>query len=413
MELEKSQVAKAEQLKNPLLEDGVLKNPYEALAQLRREDPVFYCNQLEGWVLTRYEDIASTFRNPSVVAGNFRNQVENYMQNHRIDLVEDYLRVRTKMMLHNDGQEQLRLRRPCRTSFNQRGLEVLKPAVDLAVQETIAALPRSGAWDFATDFAEPLSTRVIAGLFDIPHEDRKDFQRYSDDVSRFFGNSVENIEQNAKTANDGILFLEEYFQALLIKCKKKPGKDLLSLLVSANESLLSDDEIIAQCVLILMAGHFTVIDQLCNSAHAFIHHGLWSQLAATPNLLSGAIEESIRFDGGVLFMARTVAAPVLIGGKALAVGDTVFLGLGAANRDPAQFDQPDRFLIDRSPSQHMGFGYGAHQCIGMGLARVEIHAAFLCLMQKFPNLKFDQSAPGKRKAESLFFRGFYNLSVHE
>lgn len=392
--------------------EETLVDPFDFLGSLRENEPIYYANDLNGWVITRHSDVADAFKEPNFISGNFETQVRNQLQGLNISIAKDFVRVRTKMMAHTDADVHKRLRRTCNISFGKKGLDTVSPIIKKAVDESVNLLPNDGEWDFATQFSEPLSTRVIADLFNVPYSDREHFQRCSDDVSRFFGNSVSDTRESAIIANDGIIALENYFIDFLKERKRKLGNDLLSLLIEANSAgLLSEKEVIAQCVLILMAGHYTVIDQLCNSIYAFLTYNEWQTLVNDPSLISSAIEESIRFDGAVLFMARTVKDSMLFRGKQLKANDTLFLGMGAANRDPEVFPSPDIFDIHRKKSRHLGFAYGPHQCIGMNLARVEMSMAFQALVKKYPNLKFSPNTTPKRKCESLFFRGFYSIKV--
>ncbi len=393
--------------------------PYDILARVQHTSPVVYSEPLNGWLILGFDEVAQAFKHPDFISGNFEQQVKNQLQGIDISIAEDFVRVRKQMMLHNDANEHRRLRKTCNPSFGKQGLARLTPILEKAVIDIVADLPsasldgsQASAWDFATDFAEPLSTRVIADLFAVPFEDRVFFQKTSDDVSRFFGNAASDVKHSAIEANNGIIALEKYFYTLLQARQVNPGDDLLSLLLEANEEgMLTLEEVIAQCVLIMMAGHYTVIDQLCNSFVAFQQENIWSTLNNNRALIPNAMDESIRLDGSVMFMARTAKKNTLFAGQKIQEGETIFLGMGAANRDPKVFDQPDIFDINRVISRHMGFAHGPHLCIGMGLARIEMRLAFEALLDRFPDLSLDVNKAPSRKAESLFFRGFYHIPV--
>lgn len=387
-----------------------MENPFPALKKLRAEAPVFYCKDMNGWIITRYKDVSQLFNHPLVVAGNLTEQVKNQMKGHSLELVKDYLRIRNQMMLHNDGKEHKRLRMPFNRIFLKGELNKLQPIIDDALEETLKQLRKKDKFDFATEFAEPFSTRVIAGLFDVPDNDREAFQQASDEVSRFFGTTLGDVERDAKIANDAILYLEKYFITLVEDKKKKPGQDLLSLFISMQDNLnQSEEEIIAQCILIMMAGHFTVIDQLCNSCHLFFNEGILESLRDNPDQISQAIEESIRLDGGVLFMGRVIKEDFEYNNVKFKANDTLFLGLGAGSRDPEVFEDPDKFSLDRGRIRHLGFGHSHHQCLGAELGRMELTSAYLKLLETFPHLQLLDGS--KRKTESLFFRGFYSMPL--
>jgi cytochrome P450 PksS len=405
-------------LDNLLLNQDILNEPYEAITQMRQASPAFYCEKLNGWLVLGHKESSELYKNPNVVAGNLTEHVKNQMRGLDINIVKDYVRIRNKMMLHQDKKSHRRLRLPFTSIFIKKKMAKLTPILVTAINNTIAELKENNdfiekkSFDFATDFAEPYSTRVIAGLFDIPEQDRKKFQKAGDDVSRFFGMTMGDIEKDARVANEAILFLESYFQRLLIQKLEKPGNDLLSFILKSKKgSDLNGEEIIAQCILIQMAGHYTVIDQLCNTLNIFFQNDLYDYLKDNVHLLPQAIEESIRLDAGVLFMGRMVQEDFSFSGHQFAAGDTLFLGLGAANRDPDVFSNPDSFEIDRDHSKHLGFGHGHHKCLGMELGRLEVKEAFLALFKEFPNLA-PSHVNASRKAESLFFRGFYQFPVN-
>ncbi|MCB0420765.1 MAG: cytochrome P450 [Bdellovibrionales bacterium] len=396
---------------NPLLFNDQIKEPYEALADLRAKAPIYYCHQLKGWVITRYRDSTQLFANPKVIAGNLTEQVEAQLDGLELGIVSDYLRIRNEMMLHKDGDAHLRLRKSLNPFFAKNQIVQLSPIVSSALKETISEISDKKEWDFATEFAEPFSTRVIAGLFGVPEADRSAFQKASDDVSRFFGTTMGDIEHDALIANQAILFLENYFYRLVDKKTEEPGNDLISsLLKGRDRSDLTLEEMIAQCILILMAGHFTVIDQLCNSLFVFSRHELIDYLRSHPELLPDAIEESIRLDSGVLFMGRTVKEDFYHENCLFKEEDSLFLGLGACNHDPEAFPNPDTFQLKRRGPRHLGFGFSQHQCLGAELGRLEILEAFTALFKEFPTLNIVDSDV-QRKAESLFFRGFYSLPI--
>jgi cytochrome P450 len=404
-------------MNNLLLSQDILNEPYEAIAEMRKESPLFFCKELNGWVVLGHRESSSLYKSPNVVAGNLTEHVKNQMRGLDFAIVKDYVRIRNQMMLHQDKKRHRRLRLPFSSVFMKKQVEKLKPIIDEALDRTISEIKHkrefieNKSFDFATDFAEPYSTRVIAGLFDIPEKDREQFQKAGDDVSRFFGMTMGDIEKDALIANEAILYLESYFKKLVEEKTTNPGRDLISFILKSKKgSDLNTEEVIAQCILIQMAGHYTVIDQLCNTLNIFFKNDLYSYLKNNEALLPQAVEESIRLDSGVLFMGRMVNESFTFEGHHLSKGDTLFLGLGAANRDSQVFSNPNAFELDRDNSKHLGFGHAHHKCLGMELGRLEITEAFRALFKEFPNLMPSEKETS-RKAESLFFRGFYHYHV--
>ena len=393
-------------MNNPLLNPDILQWPYPTISRLQKSQ-LFYCDQLGGYVVTRYHQVREALSHPLLIAGGLDDQVYNIL-GEQFELAKDYLRIRNKMMLHRDGAQQARLRRPCLAAFSRKHIPKLSPIINQAIYETMAELPLEG-FDFCTQVAEPFSTRVIAGLFGVPDSLRESFQKDSDDVSRFFGSTMGDPVEDAKIANQAICSLEKTFIKLIEQRPLGRMENLLdSFLALEQMGKLNRDEVIAQSILIMMAGHYTVIDQLSNSLFHLIDQGLWEKLSRRLDLLPNAIEETIRYDGGVLFMGRNASKDFLWNGIELKRGQTVFLGLGAANRDPSIFENPEKIDLFRQSNPHLGFGAGPHQCLGAELGRYEMHSLLAQMIKSFPHLKIEKA---KRKCESLFFRGFYHIDL--
>ncbi len=400
---------------DPFAAPGCMMHPYPMLARLQKDSPVFWSESLQGWVLTRYDDVANSFRDQRFSCAGLETQVRNQLRGHDPDIAKDFVRLRSQMMLHNDGKTHLRLRKPVHLPFSKSVVGTFEKRLRESAQSLIADLKkRSSSFDFVSEFAEPFSTRVIAEIFNVPHDDRVQFQRWSDDVSRFFGESTsDDVARDATTANNAILSLEEYFLVLLKERRERPGDDLISILLnSVEDNAISETELVCQCILIMMAGHFSTIDQLSNAMNTLLSNPAeLRELVQNPELIPRAVEECMRMDGGVIFMARLLTEDVELHGQVMSVGDNVFLGMGAANRDPNTFVDPDRFDLRRESKRHLGFGFGPHQCIGASLARIEMRVAFEELFKAWGAVEFESAKPAQPKAESLFFRGYYSLRV--
>jgi cytochrome P450 PksS len=254
---------------------------------------------------------------------------------------------------------------------------------------------------------------VIAEMFGLPAADHGKFRHWADDMARFFGGSVRDTAADAVAANTAAIELERYFLKLYEARKVEPHDDLMSLFLAGEDAgRLSAAEVVNQCTMILVAGHVTTIDQLSNGVYELLRHeGEWDRLVQHPELVKPAVEEMIRFDPSVTLIMRVATADLTIGAKDIKAGQLVLLALASANRDPAVFDNPDRFDIARMPNKHIGFGVGPHQCLGMSLARMELESALRALLKRFPRLHLDPERHPVRKIESLTFRGFARLPV--
>jgi cytochrome P450 PksS len=264
--------------------------------------------------------------------------------------------------------------------------------------------------DLVADFAQPLPAAVMAAMFGIPKQEEEAFQRWSDDIARFFGGTFGDIDQDARKANAAIVDLERLFRRLIEERRRAPEHDLMSLLiVSQEQGRLEADELTAQCILISVAGHVTTIDQLGNGVNTLLaHQDQWQKLRAQPELLPSAVEEILRHSSSVPFIHRIAREPLTIGSKRIEVGQVVFLGLAAANHDPAHFPEPERFDITRQPNKHIAFGVGPHLCLGAALSRRELEIGLASLLRRMPSLRFAEQ-PAELRCESLMFRGFKSL----
>ena len=265
-----------------------------------------------------------------------------------------------------------------------------------------AALPH-GRMDAIGALAAPLPEIVIAELFGIPHEDRELFHDWSLAIARFFGGAVGDPAEAARAANDATLQRERYFRDLMEERRRRPGDDLMSLLLEGQaEGRLTAEEVSAQCILLLTAGHVTTMDQLGNIVLALLMDSeQLRRLRAYPELVPAAVEEGLRYDGTAQFLQRIAREdPRTPRPDDPRAGDLLYLSLGAANRDPEVFAEPDQFDVGRSENRHLAFGGGPHLCLGMTLARARVGGGALGhLVRRMPRLRFDEERPVQRRAD--------------
>jgi cytochrome P450 len=391
----------------------VLEDPFPLFRRMRREDPVHWSEAMQAWILTRHDDVHKALRDPRLSANRLDALVNFQLRNSDPSLAADFARIGRQQMLMKDGADHHRLRTLSNYAFTPSNLDKWRPRIQKVVDELLDAVGDQGQFDVVADLAQPLPAIVIAELFGIPPEDRHSFQKWSDAGAKFFGGTLGDPEQDARAANDSALNMERYFRALYDERRRRPGDDLMSSLIQEQaEGKLSAEEVCSQCMLLLIAGHVTTIDQLSNAVHTLLTHpDQLRKLAADPALIKGAIEEIMRFDGAVSFTHRVAVADLEIGGKAVRTGEVVYLGLAAANRDPEAFADPEVFDITRPVARHIAFGAGPHVCIGAGLTRRELEIGLLTLFRRMPNLHLSADEPPRRRCESLVFRGFHTLPV--
>jgi cytochrome P450 PksS len=399
---------------HPTLTDpAVLIDPYPMLAWLRENDPIHWSDEAHAWIVTRHADVAAAFRDPRLSADRLKVLVHIALSGGDPTPVREYLRITSDMMLMKDGSEHHRLRVLGNRGFTPSALASWAPRVDKVINELLGRIGPDGRFDLVADLAEPMPASVIAEMFRIPKSDHHLFRTWADDLARFFGGTMHDPAADALKANDAAVEFERYFLKLYDERKRQPGDDLMSLFQAAEEAgRLSAAEVIAQCQLILVAGHVTTIDQLSNGVYAILRHeGTWERLANSPDLVKSAVEEMIRFDPSITLVMRVATEDMTLSGRPIKAGQLLFLALAAANRDPAVFPEPDRFDVARSPNKHLGFGVGHHQCLGMNLARMELEASLRALLKRFPRLTLDPERLPVRKVDSLTFRGFARLPV--
>jgi cytochrome P450 len=391
---------------------ATLTDLYPMLARLRREHPVYWSDQLNAWVVTRYSDVLAALRDPVLSNRRMELVVGYQLRDSDPTIAKDYERISRDMMLFRDAAEHHRLRVLGNRGFTPSMLDHAQPVIQRVVDHLLDSVQSRGRMDANTDLAQPLPALTIAELFGIPKSDRDLFQKWSDAAAFFLGGNLTDPPREAKAANDAMLALEAYFLNLIKQRQGKPGSDLLSLLLAGQvEGRLSAEEVSAQCILILIAGHVTTIDLTANTINALLDHpDQWRALVADPSKVPAAVEESLRYDTAVPFIHRIVRGETLIGGQKMKSGQVVYLGLSAANRDPAVFPDPDVFDLARpNKSEHLSFAGGPHVCLGAGLARRELETALTALVQRMPNLR--RAGAPRRRCENIIFRGFYSLPV--
>jgi cytochrome P450 len=388
------------------LDPGFLADPYPAYHRLRAADPV-HRHPLGFYVLTRYDHVAGFLRDPRFGKAGYQAIFEA-----RFGGGADGTWVGTSM-LFRDPPDHTRLRALVSQAFTPRVVETLRPRVQDIVDRLLARAAGTGTMDLIADLAYPLPVTVISELLGVPPGDSELVKEWSFDLARALdaialpvGPDVIARGRRATAA------LVEYFRALAHERRRRPADDLLTGLVEAEEAgdRLSERELLATCVLLYVAGHETTVNLIGNGTLALLRHPAeWRRLAADPGLLPGAVEELLRYDGPVQRTGRTASADVEIGGVTVPAGTLVLAFLGAANRDPAQFPEPDRLDVGRVEPRHLAFGLGIHYCLGAPLARLEAQVALGSLLRRHPTLSLATDRVAWRPSSTL--RGLEALPV--
>jgi cytochrome P450 len=363
-------------------------DPYLLYARMRRETPVYRSSQ-GVWYLTRYVDVDAVMFNPALSSD--RERMIRAMQAEGAAAARvGRLLVRQggQTMLTADPPDHIRLRKLAVMAFTARRVRGLRPRIEAIADELLdAAVAAGSTMDLIAALAFPLPITVISELLGVPHADRGRIRAWSRQLfdSLVTPEGIELTEQASQA-------LDAYMRDLIRRRRGEPGDDLLSGLVTAQEGndRLSEDELTATCVLLLLAGHETTVNLIGNGMLALLHHpDERRRLRDDPSLVRSAVEELLRYDSPVQAVQRVVVGQVNIDGVRLGDGERVFAMLGAANRDPDRFVDPDRLDVGRADNRHLSFGNGPHFCLGAPLARLEGQIAISALVRRLPRLRLD------------------------
>ena len=286
----------------------------------------------------------------------------------------------------------------------------LQPRIQQIVDDLLDRIAVDTPVDLICSFAYPLPAIVIAELLGLPPDDRVTFKRWSDEITAFLGAGKD--ADSAARGQQSMRELRTYLAGQLDRRRIEPRDDLLSGFLAAAErgDVLSEHEIIGSCVTLLLGGHETTTNLIGNGLLALLRNpDQLARLRRNPDLMPTAVEEFLRFDSPVQRIWRLLTADVEVGGQRLSKGDSVYLMIGAANRDPAQFTEPDVLDIGRQPNRHLAFGHGIHFCLGTALGRLEASLAFNSLMRRFSRIELATEQLDFHP--NIAFRGLTSLPV--
>ncbi|KFA88079.1 cytochrome P450 [Archangium violaceum] len=378
----------------PQLTPEVTLDPYPFYASLREAGPIpFVPSLMRGcYVLTRHEDIASVLKNPVLFSSKL--MAPSAMMPREIG--EDVLRFFQveNNLLTSIPPLHTRLRGLVGRAFTPRRVAELEPRIREICGELLDTMLAREEFELVAELAAPLPVIVIAEMLGVEPERRLDFKRWSDDLLRT--TAMMGASQELDRLRDSLLAFHAYLEAVVERRRREPRQDLISALLEASESeggFLSTLDIMAFTRLLLVAGNETTTNLIGNGMVALLRHpSEWERLAADPSLLPNAIEEMLRYDSPAQALVRLVMEDTELAGQALPKGSRVLLLLGAANRDPHRFPEPDRFDITREAQGHSSFGHGIHFCLGAPLARIEAKVVFEELFRRVRRVSF---APGQ------------------
>lgn len=404
------QAAQSLSLSN-LLRPEIRANPYPFYAQLQSQDPVHWDEDMGFWVLTRYADVASAYNDSRFsraqgLMGGFQRLPESEQR-----IAEPVYHAFSKTMPYADPPYHTRLRGLVNKAFTPRVVEQMRPHIQRIVDDLLEAVQARGQMDVIHDLAYPLPIIVIAEMLGLPAEERQRFKGWSDDLFAVLG-TVRHSPNLMEKASQSLGEMTDYVTALGQERRLQPQEDLLTALVTVVEAgeRLTQAELVANVGVLLAAGHETTANLIGNGVLALLQNPEQMQmLRENPALVTAAVEEMLRYDNPVQIVYRSAIEDVEMDGQRIGKGQLVNMVLGAANRDPAQFSEPDRFDVTRDEGRHVGLGLGIHFCLGAPLARLEGQIAFTTWLRRFPQLRL--ATDTLEWQEHPTFRGLKSLPV--
>ena len=388
--------------------EGFVDDPYPWYAALRAHDPVHALGP-ESAFLTRYDDVLAVYRSRDASSDK---KVEFRPKFGDSPLYEHH----TTSLVFSDPPLHTRVRRIIMGALNQRAIARMEEQVVTLVDGLLDDLAAKGSADFIEDFAARIPIEVIGNLLGVPHADRGPLRGWS--IAILSGLEPVPTPAMLEAGNRAVAEFVEYLKGLVAERRRSPGDpevDVLTRLIQGETAgehsgeRLTELELVHNCIFMLNAGHETTTNLIGNGLWLLMTHpGEFARLRADPALLAPAVEEMLRYEGPIQLNNRRLTAPHEIGGRALPAGTFVTLGIGAANRDPAQFPDAERFDVGRKPNRHVAFGQGDHACSGMNVARMEGRVALGRLLARFRTI---EPAGAPERDRRIRFRGFRHLPV--
>jgi len=380
-------------------------NPYPTYRRLQQEDPIHRCPD-GTWFLTRYADLDRIYRDRSSFSSDKKAAFAPKF-GRGTPLYEHH----TTSLVFNDPPYHTRVRRAIVGALTPRVLRDMAPGVTRLIDRLLDAIAERGRFDAIADFAAAIPVEVIGNLLTVPHEERGPLRAWSLAILGALEPTL--TAEQLRRGNQAVSDFLGYLEALLARRRREPldEEGMLARLLREERATepLTARELEQNCIFLLNAGHETTTNLIGNALHLLLTHpDELARLRAEPALAASCVEECLRYESPNQLGNRLVSAPVEIGGVRLEPGAYLHLCIGAANRDPRTFAEPDRFDISRAPNPHLAFAAGAHACAGMSVARLEGQIALSRIVQRFPQLRLNGNPERGRRVR---FRGLAGLPL--
>jgi pimeloyl-[acyl-carrier protein] synthase len=374
-----------------LLDPEVLANPYPLYQRLRTEDPVHWDPFLHAWVVTRYADVVHALHHFSAR----RTPTPEQLSAMGLAALNPIAQVMVRQMLFLDPPDHTRLRALASAAFTPRRVERLRSHIQEIMHGLLDALVSRGQMDLIADFASPAPAIVTAEMLGVPVEDHEQLKEWSADFAEMLGNFQHNPDRFPKVLRS-VEEMCSYFRSAMQEQRLHPREGLVSAMMEAevDGAKLTEDEIIANLIVTMVGGQETTTNLIGNGLLTLLRNPAeMERLRADSSLIPSAVEELLRYESPSQHTARLAPADIEMGGKKIRERQAVIAVMGAANRDPERFPDPDRLDIARQDNRHLAFGWAAHFCFGAALARLEGQIAFEAILGRLPNLTLDPTPP--------------------
>lgn len=383
-----------------LLRPGAIADPYPLYAKIRDFEPVHWDPFLNSWVITSYAECLTALQKFKAE----RTPSQDRLEAMGLDVLKPYAKVMLKQLLFIDPPSHSRIRSMCSSAFTPRRMEHMRGHLTQMAHQLVDKVAATGSMDLVADFARPFPGLVLATLIGLPDKDLDQLLLWVHDVSELLGN----FEHDPDRVEDLVRSVEElqaYLTDVLAEQRKNPGEGVMPAMMAAEvdgEPKLSDEEIVANVMLMIGGGLEEPANLICAGMLSMLQRpGTLERLASNPETLNSGIEELLRFNSPTQHTGRVAPEDVLLGGKEIRQGQSVTIVVGAANRDPLRFSEPDTLDLTREDNRHLAFGWAAHYCLGAPLARLAGQIAFTVLTKRLENIALGDGKPRWREMAAM------------
>lgn len=384
-------------------------NPYPTYAKLRESSPVHWDERAKRWFITRYDDVVAATSHPGISVA--RIPPTERLTAMGLAVMEPVYALMRRQMNFIDPPNHTRIRGLVHKAFTPAAMNALRAHIQNTTDELLAPYENAHAMDVIQAIAFPLPAIVIAEILGVSPGDRDQFKKWSTDFAELVGNPMRPMERLIEIKNSSLELLE-YLRATVARLRKSPENNIMSELARVEEKgeMLTEDELLANAIFLLVAGHETTTNLIANGLLCLLREPEQMQkLREDPGLLPSAIEEFLRYEGSLQMVGRISKTEIRFGETTIGPGQVIALVLGSANRDPKIFNDPERLDIGRKENRHLAFSVGAHYCLGATLARIEGQIAIGSVLRRFPGLALDDAPLDWH--QNLSFRGLRSLNV--